>query len=445
MNADDFFSIVPTPEAFRFRGLNLYRIFQVEFADRILTKTVAVRTRSPKPTARAALKALPNFFRAVGRALALGFSGRRQPRTFFYLISGRLSKMDGVTYDLYNPRLVDTRGRDRFVLYQDNRDDPDKVYAPDLLRTDLLPLFALTLILVRLLLGKPIDAFARGISRRYPRLGFSSAEAAEMVSRFYAQKWAYTLLLGVLAPKEIILLCNYMREAFSAACKARGLAITELMHGNITLGHAYYHIPPAYATPEGRSLFPDRVVVYGQYWKDVLVQGNFLPEDQIVIGGYFLKVPEPGEQARKGRKMLLITSQYTVQDELLEYAAFLKRTLDPGIWEVVIKPHPAEDSARFRMLEQPDFLRVTMENTYALMKRADVHISVYSTTLFEAARYGASNWALNVPKYADRWQEYVDTGICRLLQPDELPDPALPSMEQVQYYFSDYDPKVVFS
>lgn len=445
MRADDFFDIVPTPEAFRFRGLNLYRVFQVEFADRILTQAVAARTRPPKPTASAALRGIPVFAKALGRALALGAASRRKPRIFFYLLTKRLSTLDGQTYDLYNPRLVDTLGRDRFILYQDNADDPRKVYAPDILRTDLLPLFAITLFLVRLLLGRQIDAFARRISALYPQLGFSSADASGMVSRFTAQYWAYRFLLRILAPKEVILLCNYMREAFTAACSSRGLRTTELMHGNITLGHAYYHIPPAYATPEGRSLLPDRVVVYGQYWKDVLVQGNFMPAGQIGVVGYFLQVPQPAEKDRSGRKMVLITSQYTVQEELLAYAAFLKRSLDPREWEIVIKPHPAEDAAPFRALEQPGFVSVVTENTYALMQRAHVHISVYSTTIFEAARYGVSNWALNVPKYADRWQEYVDTGICRLLQPDQLPDASPLDQEQVYYYFSEYDPNALFA
>lgn len=444
MKADDFFDIVPTPEAFRFRGLNLYRVFQVEFADRILTKSVAARTRPPKPNALAALRGIPVFFRAVRRALALGVSSRREPRIFFYLLTKRLSKLDGQTYDLYNPRLVDTLGRAKFMLYQDAVDDPGKTYAPDILRTDLLPLFAFTLFLARLLLGRQIDAFARRITTQYPQLGFTRAEASGMVSRFTAQYWAYRWLLRILAPTEVILLCNYMREAFTAACRARGLRVTELMHGNITPGHAYYHISPAYATPEGRSLLPDRVMVYGQYWKDVLVQGNFLPGGQIGVVGYFLRVPAPGEKDHSGRRLALITSQYTVQNELLAYAEFLKRNLEPRAWEIVIKPHPAEDSAPFRALEQPGFLSVTEENTYALMKRAHVHISVYSTTIFEAARYGVSNWALNVPKYADRWQEYVDTGLCRLLQPDQLPDATPVNPEQVYYYFSEYDPHALF-
>jgi len=175
------------------------------------------------------------------------------------------------------------------------------------------------------------------------------------------------------------------------------------------------------------------------------VQGNFLPAEQIGVVGYFLQVPQPAEKDRSGRCMVLITSQYTVQEELLAYAAFLKRSLDPREWEIVIKPHPAEDAAPFRTLEQPGFVSVVTENTYALMQRAHVHISVYSTTIFEAARYGVSNWALNVPKYADRWQEYVDTGICRLLQPDQLPDATPLDQEQVYYYFSEYDPNALFA
>jgi hypothetical protein len=255
-------------------------------------------------------------------------------------------------------------------------------------------------------------------------------------------------LLVLLAPSRVFLIAYYGKIPLIAACKSRGIEVVELMHGTIVDTHPQYNFPKSYSHLFRRGLFPDKIAVFGEYWKQVLIEGNLFPPDAIVVSGYYFKVVDPEHGAGRAetgdRTVVLFSTQPKLQREFCDYVSFLKSRLDPERWQIIIKPHPKEDKTVYAPLVEPDFVAVSETNVYELLTHADVHISVYSSVVHEAARYGVCNYALFVDSVADHWRTIVDSGVALPLLPDQIPEFCVPPPSKAHYYFAEYDPSVLF-
>jgi hypothetical protein len=447
MQDKSFFDIVDDPDAFNFGAFNLFKVFHARFVfgRQLAGANVAWKPAGRPPLPRLFAARLLALFRGSAAVIRLGIASRRQPRTLFYGATGRQSRVEGATYDLYNARVVGERGRERFVLVEDTDDGVAKTYRLDFAFSDFALLIRLLAVLIRVLQRRRLREFAEKVTAAYPALGFSPAAAGEITAAFCANYLVNRLLVAWLAPERALLICHYGREPFIAACQRQGVPVTELMHGVISAGHPFYSYPPAYSHLFGRALFPNRIAVYGEYWRRILLAGHMFPSDSVVVAGYYLKVPAKS-QTREARviKRILITTQPTVQPELLDYIAFLKSTLDRSAWAILIKPHPSEDATAYRRLAEPDFVSIADRTTYALLAECDVHISVYSTVLYEAILYGACNYSLRVERYARICDEIAGSGVALALHPDEVPAPCVMAPGQVHYFLAEYRPDMLF-
>jgi hypothetical protein len=217
------------------------------------------------------------------------------------------------------------------------------------------------------------------------------------------------------------------------------------MHGAIPAGHRFYSYPASYGHLFTRAMFPDKIATYGEFWGRILAAGNMFPPESVIAAGYYLKVP-PKLRARAPRAAthILICTQPTVQGEMLDYIAFLKSALDHSKWAIVIKPHPSEDTTAYHDLVEPGFVTVSERTTYELLAECDIHISVYSSVLYEAILYGASNYSLRVERYARLCDEVVGSGVALPLRPDELPVTGAMAAGDARFYLDDYHPEVLF-
>lgn len=446
MKDRSFFEIVDDPDVFDFGAFNLFKIFYVRF---VFGRQLAGVDTAWKPTARPHLlrllaTRLVSLFRGTAIVIRLRFASRRQPRILFYGATGRLSRNDGTVYDLYNARIVGEHGRDRFIIVEDIDDGVNKTYRPDFTFRDFALLIRLLAVLVRLFQGPRLRRFAGRVSTAYPALGFTPAESVEIVSTFCANYLVNRLLVALLAPERALLICHYGREPFIAACQRQGVPVTELMHGAIPAGHRFYSYPVSYSHLFTRALFPNRIATYGEFWSRILLAGNMFRSESVIVAGYYLKVPpklrkrEPGDATR-----ILITTQPTVQGELLEYIAFLESELDRSAWEIVIKPHPNEDATAYRGLSEPGFITISDRTTYELLAECDIHISVYSSVLYEAILYRACNYSLRVERYSQLCDEVVGSGVALPLKPDELPMAGVRVTGEARFFLDDYHPDVL--
>ncbi|MHC4617110.1 MAG: hypothetical protein ACYTEQ_05085 [Planctomycetota bacterium] len=386
------------------------------------------------------------FAKALLSVVRLAVSKSKTSRILFYGTSGRHLVTQDTVFDLYNARIVESCGRDRVIIFQDADDGITKQYPPDFCFHGLAVLIGVCSGINCIVMFPALSRYAQALAQTYPGLGFDQAQIRRRVALFYGKFTVYRLLLSIWRPERVLLIAHYGKEAFIAACKCKHIPVTELMHGSIIPSHTQYVFPKFCGAYFDRALFPDKLAVYGEYWRDVVVHGNMFPQDSVVVLGYYLKVPDIIKRRHHpGKTVVVVSTQPIVQRELYEYLLFLKSCLDRAHWHIIVKPHPREDSRAYADLAEPGFVTVSDVNVYDLLAQADVHISVYSSVLYEAVRFSVCNYVLYIEKVSMYCDDIINSGVALALTPRQLPLPRKGAEHNVEYYFAEFNPSVLLS
>ncbi|MCE3280300.1 MAG: sialyltransferase [Bacteroidetes bacterium] len=241
----------------------------------------------------------------------------------------------------------------------------------------------------------------------------------------------WTRILKVLRPQQAFFVCHYHKEGAILAMKRIGIKMTELQHGLIAPEDIFYMFPSEIKPVRGKALFADEIWVYGEFWRQRLLQGAEYEAGQIKVFGYYLHennlIPELTASRLKDMKgesrVILITTQDKHPQEIIDYISFLSKDIlekkyNYRIW---VKPHPAEKKGTFNQIAQMKNVVVLEENLDYLFKYSDMMISIYSTTLYDACRYNLPAFALYISSCADYVNSIVDSGVAKLIYPDQNP------------------------
>ncbi len=440
----NFFSIVDDPNSFVFNCENLVKLFYDEYTTLLKKKTEPVYRKDLRNKYN--VQALIRYLSPVRMIKAWSFLLRESRLTdrkiFWYGLTDRYVTVHNEVYDVYNFNIVKTLGRDEVVCMQDTSDKHKKSFMPDFYLED----FVLPLLIIQVYLTifeySSRKRFGKGLINKYPELGFTQKQINRILVKFWAKYFLFRFILKKLKVKSAISLCHYSKHPFNLACRQLGISNLELMHGHIMRTHPYYNIPnlrPEFTLPM-RELLPDTIGVYGQYWRETLIEGKQFSSEQIKIVGYFLHTNELNRPSLDERTTFLITTQPHVQKEIIEYVSFLKDKLDAKTTRVIIKPHPAEDIRNYLTLLDGQLVTVSTTDVYSLLPISDVHISVFSTVLFEAVRYRICNYVLFVDRFARECNDVVNSGVARVLYSDQIPVLYKKMEINQKYYFDDFLP-----
>jgi len=441
-----FFEISQTPAEFVFMGKNIAKYFYDLYVSKEFKSSIA--SSYVQHDRSITLKNISNVILCLKKLVHLSILSRKRPLTFFLSGQGRRhTVVNEDRYDLYNFEITKILGRDNVIIYETLPSLQSKLFLPDLTLTEFNSVIAVFKIIVFLLLRKRIFRFADGIMNRVPELGFSIEEIIHLTRDFTVKFFFWKFLLVSIKPKRVILLGHYGNHPAVRACKELEIPIFELQHGLIIPSHTHYCAP---AIPDSflhafRELLPTKIGVYGEYWKKVLISGKMFSEEMIEILGYYLTMPPKEATKTTNKTVILITSQPTVQNHIIRYVKFLKTKLDSRKYQIWIKPHSNEMIEPFSSLLQDDFVELFTNDTYSLLQKADIHITIHSTVAFEAVRYGVSNYVLFIPEVGPQCQEILDTGVAARLDPDQLPSLGATSHSSVEFYFSAFSPEVLTS
>lgn len=230
---------------------------------------------------------------------------------------------------------------------------------------------------------------------------------------------------------HLIMTTHYHNEGLIAAAKACGIRVIELQHGLISPLDVYFNYPESLRPFSERALFADDIVVFGNYWKDVLLQGSEYPEERIhVAGDYSLTSLKNGESVSSTfskQNVLLVCAQKNLSGDYLSYLDFLLEKVAPEHpeWEFWVKLHPLEKEVdRYMAYQDKKQCRVIGKegDLNELLEVAKIQVTIYSTTLYDALGKGVVNFALqDYGKFADYAASMVDTGVALGLRADEDP------------------------
>ncbi len=198
--------------------------------------------------------------------------------------------------------------------------------------------------------------------------------------------------------KKVFFTVHYINEGFICAMRDMGIQTVELQHGLISGADLYYVYPEDYRPWVKNMFLPDYLLMYGDLWRNRLLQGiEWKPEQLLMMGDYTELFVQEKASAQK-ENVVLMCAQKFLSDQYLPWIEQLKIVLkNHPDWKMVVKLHPYEpkqDVPKYMALadEQVEIVQSGSLNDW--FSKSKIQLSVYSTTFYDAIGYDIMNYAL---------------------------------------------------
>ena len=228
---------------------------------------------------------------------------------------------------------------------------------------------------------------------------------------FYDKVIFWLKILEALKPKNIMFVRHYHSEGLIYAARSLDIRLIEYQHGLISKEDVFYNYPKSIIKYRKNALFPDEIRTFGNYWSKILEEGNVLDKTKIKLVKYFFTKPYFDdndlkyckELKVKYEKIFLFTTQTFLTNYFIKYIDnVLKITDERNL--ILIKPHPSEPKSAYQKYNNNSNVIVTMMDIDLLFTVCDFHLTIYSTTAFDALRF-------NIPTYfivTENQMEYIN-------------------------------------
>ncbi len=222
--------------------------------------------------------------------------------------------------------------------------------------------------------------------------------------------------------EKCFFVCHYHKEGQILALKNNNIKCIELQHGLISSKDIFYVFPEKIKAIKDKALFADTILLFGNYWKNVLEKGCEYNLNQMDIIGYYLfnNFKNSNTELTKlndfinNKKVIFVTSQTSLHNYFIEKTIEIVNHINEKKLPYVIlfKPHPSENIETYNSaFEKHSNLLVTSFSLPVLFSVATVHLSIYSTTLFDALRYNVKNFTFKAKGCEDYVDEILEAGI----------------------------------
>jgi hypothetical protein len=235
---------------------------------------------------------------------------------------------------------------------------------------------------------------------------------AVLTEGVYGRAWqgVAQALLARARPRALVVLCAYDQHIpFQLAARARGIPIIELQHGVIHESHPGYVFGPS-SPPHA----PDHLVVFGEHYGELIQQQSPYWARRWSVGGHpGLKAKRAQHGARAPENSIVLFGQNVsdVQERLRGLALALRARL-PDV-QLIIKPHPAEKDVAAvygELLPHGIELAASGSDSYELLARCRVAVSVFSTIAVEALAFRCASVVLRSPNWFEDIRTFVEAG-----------------------------------
>ncbi len=251
------------------------------------------------------------------------------------------------------------------------------------------------------------------------------------INAFFKEYRLWNFILNGTAIRCALFDEHYHREGFILALKQRGIKAIELQHGLIAHEDIFYVFPKQVQKVAARAIFPDKILTYGEYWSDILYTGSEFRPEQIDILGLYQEIntyadPEKVKELNEflnGEAFVLVTTQTFLHQSFVNYVDWLADDLKAksSLVKIVVKLHPSERPEEYKALLKHANVLVFNCNTEYLLSQCKWHISCYSTTLFDATKYGCDNFSIPIESCMDYIEAFVKGRISKLIEPGKNP------------------------
>lgn len=266
---------------------------------------------------------------------------------------------------------------------------------------------------------------------------------------FFNKYKVWSRLIELVQPEIMFTIVHYHNEGKTLAFKRKGIKVIELQHGLIATKDVFYVFPEQTKDVINKALFADQIWVYGNYWKKVLENGIEY-KNKIKIAGYYLYDHFEGyEEAEKeiddfaaGKKLIIITTQTSLHKAFIDYTLWLVNDIKSRNlpYKILVKTHPLEKQSHYEILHQTEGIKMVNYPLPVLFNKVQLHVTIYSTTLYDGAKAGVPGFALYNEQYKDYIEEIIQSGVAHPLAQNENPVDLINKLKKVDsgYYYSDF-------
>ena len=226
-----------------------------------------------------------------------------------------------------------------------------------------------------------------------------------LISKFICYKSLFKLFLKIYKPKAIIVNCYYslIHQTAIYAAKKMSIKTIELQHGVIDKNEPAYNL----FCRLDRSFFPDYLLCFGDYIKNVFSGDNYFisPGNVFAVGSGYIEYINKFYRGnddllstiQKYERSVAITSQWTIENKLIDFikeAAIKSR----NILYIFIPRDPNKDYSNINF--PPNVMIFKDLDFYKIVKYVDFHSAVNSTCALEAPILGTPNILINIDNLA---------------------------------------------
>jgi len=232
---------------------------------------------------------------------------------------------EGKPISLYFNNIINHFGRENCLIVLEKK-SLNKEF--DYLYDDLVSYYAFTS------LTEDEKLFRKNLIKTYNKIAhseiFANNELADIQFAFHKFFIEYKVWNSFVKNfkylSKAFFVCHYHKEGEILALKKGNIQCNELQHGLIAPQDVFYVFPEYIKERRHGMLFADRILVYGEYWKQVLLKGYEYSDNQIDVIGYYLadfniNYKEEVNKLKnefENSKVILITTQTFLHEHFIE-------------------------------------------------------------------------------------------------------------------------------
>jgi len=223
-------------------------------------------------------------------------------------------------------------------------------------------------------------------------------------------------------PKAVILLYETgpLALALIHACKQNNIKTISVQHGIIAKNWKYYTINPLETQSDFGFPLPDRMLMYGDFSKKILLENNF-PEKKLVTFGNpeFFNLESKKKilsktnlknkyEITKDQKIILFTPivlerEFDNIDSKLDYNVRIWKNLlenfkDRPEFYILLKPHPGDNSQNYQKILEKIGCKnahVVFDNVLEIISISDLVVTMFSSIIVDALCLGKNVLEIN--------------------------------------------------
>jgi hypothetical protein len=250
--------------------------------------------------------------------------------------------------------------------------------------------------------------------------------------------------------KRLYFIAHYHNEGIIAAMNDLNIEVIEIQHGLISKVDLYYCYNPRFSKHLERAFFPDKLILFGEYWKNILHDAAEWKQSQLIIGGEYMANAREKIVVAEKQNLIVVAAQKGMEKEYLPLISALKsQLLNHPEWHAIIKLHPLEKHPH--LYEQFISPQISIAekgvDITELFSRAKIQLSIYSTTIYDAIGYELKNYCwLYDGMGRDYAEAMVEQGAANGLEISEDPIELYLKNESVEkehsrmYFYAPFEP-----